>query len=367
MTRSTLAAASLLALTSCAADVPDAQELSAVASIMLVQGEVKVGHGANPPSPAQVGDLLMREDVVWTSPGAAAILHLRNNHLVRVDEDLQLNVADIVLLDAPASELDASQQLAELLYPEERQAIPGVEQAERVSGWQSRLRAGQSVGTVSEEDREEASDDAGSAAAAPAPEPEPESKPKPTAPPLETSDEDPLAGGDFDGLVGSEIGDAYGSGGLGLSGVGSGGGGTGEGMGIGTIGTGGRGGGTGKGGYGAGAANNRQAPSRSRGDKLANEPAAAPAPPPPPPAWTQDSLAAATRDPGALRTCLVSWAGTLPVKVQQVELRVTVASSRITRVSMGGGLMPPVCARDELVGDAAGVTSGQWKVVVAVE
>lgn len=55
------------------------------------------------------------------------------------------------------------------------------------------------------------------------------------------------------GMWGSAIGDAFGAGGLGLSGVGQGGGGRGEGIGLGSIGTIGRGAGAGSGGgYGAG-------------------------------------------------------------------------------------------------------------------
>jgi hypothetical protein len=54
-------------------------------------------------------------------------------------------------------------------------------------------------------------------------------------------------------MWGDEIGDAYGAGGLGLSGIGEGGGGTGEGIGLGSIGTLGHGAGTGTGqGFGSG-------------------------------------------------------------------------------------------------------------------
>jgi hypothetical protein len=54
-------------------------------------------------------------------------------------------------------------------------------------------------------------------------------------------------------MWGDEIGDAYGAGGLGLTGIGEGGGGRGEGIGLGTIGTLGHGAGTGTGqGFGAG-------------------------------------------------------------------------------------------------------------------
>jgi hypothetical protein len=60
-------------------------------------------------------------------------------------------------------------------------------------------------------------------------------------------------GGVLGGLVGSDAGDAFGSGGLGLAGSGLGGGGTGEGIGLGTVGVLGHGNGTGSGaGYGSG-------------------------------------------------------------------------------------------------------------------
>lgn len=62
-------------------------------------------------------------------------------------------------------------------------------------------------------------------------------------------------GATVDGMmVGDDIGDSFGAGGLGLSGIGEGGGGTGEGIGLGNIGTIGHGAGTGSGsGYGSGA------------------------------------------------------------------------------------------------------------------
>ena len=61
------------------------------------------------------------------------------------------------------------------------------------------------------------------------------------------------AGVEAGALWGTEIGDSFGSGGLGLSGIGEGGGGTGQGIGLGNIGTIGSGSGTGTGqGYGAG-------------------------------------------------------------------------------------------------------------------
>ncbi|HTJ84908.1 MAG TPA: AgmX/PglI C-terminal domain-containing protein [Polyangiaceae bacterium] len=72
----------------------------------------------------------------------------------------------------------------------------------------------------------------------------------PTAPWGSSDDE---IGGALGGLVGSDAGDAFGSGGLGLAGRGLGGGGTGEGIGLGTVGILGHGSGTGTGaGYGSG-------------------------------------------------------------------------------------------------------------------
>ena len=91
------------------------------------------------------------------------------------------------------------------------------------------------------------------------------------------------------GLIGNQIGEAYGVGGLGLVGTGSGGGGTGEGtIGLGNLGTIGKGGGGGNGsgyGRGAGGLGGRRAPGARRHPRPAPTCAAR---------WTRRSSAASS-------------------------------------------------------------------------
>jgi hypothetical protein len=69
------------------------------------------------------------------------------------------------------------------------------------------------------------------------------------------------------GLFGSDIGDSFGVGGLGMSGTGAGGGGTGEGIGLGTVGGFGKGGGSGTGsGYGPGGGASKEAKDAGKAD-----------------------------------------------------------------------------------------------------
>lgn len=119
--------------------LPATASAEEVAAILLMQGEVTLSDGTT----ADVGVGLERDDTIYVGEESAAVLHLHNDWLVRVDEDLELAVSDIVLLDAPRAERSIDDQLDDLLYPDERESMPGIDRAERVAGWHARLTAAQ--------------------------------------------------------------------------------------------------------------------------------------------------------------------------------------------------------------------------------
>lgn len=115
-----------------------------VAAVLTVEGTVEVTRASG--VVAAVPDLsLDRADVIKTGSDGAVILLLSNNRLVRVDEELSLPIANIVLLGSPASTVPIKVQLEELLYPGERASMRGVEDAERLAGFQSRISAATAV------------------------------------------------------------------------------------------------------------------------------------------------------------------------------------------------------------------------------
>lgn len=120
---------------------PSVASAEEVAAILLLQGDVSVRDGGDERA-VITGDVLERTDVVVVGEESAAILQLNNNYLVRIDEDLQVAVSDIVLLDAPPTDQPTKAQLDQLLYPEERETMQGIARAERVAGWHARVSAG---------------------------------------------------------------------------------------------------------------------------------------------------------------------------------------------------------------------------------
>jgi len=126
-------------------------EADDVAAVMLTTGQASVlSEGVE--APAATGLALDRKDVLKTGPEGAIIVHLSNDHLVRIDSDLELAVADIVMLSAPQATVPPGQQLADLLYPEEVSALgDSVVRAERVAGWHSRLTATEGISGLQRE------------------------------------------------------------------------------------------------------------------------------------------------------------------------------------------------------------------------
>ncbi|MCA9569905.1 MAG: hypothetical protein KC656_18800, partial [Myxococcales bacterium] len=103
--------------------------------------------------PVTDGMMLLTSDTVDTSNGMV-VVHLPNDHLVRIDEDLALVVGDLVLWQATQSTVSVKDQLAELLDPDEQAAMdPGGDRSERVAGWQLRmLTATRGSGVAVDED-----------------------------------------------------------------------------------------------------------------------------------------------------------------------------------------------------------------------
>lgn len=121
-----------------------------VGAVMLATGEVSLRDAAGAVRPAAPGAPVRRDDTVVTGEGGVVVLHLRNDQLVRIDEDLQLSVGRIVVLDAPRATASPSEQLRSLVDPTERTAFPGFAAAERVAGWDARLTAAEAPGAVDE-------------------------------------------------------------------------------------------------------------------------------------------------------------------------------------------------------------------------
>lgn len=115
-----------------------------VAAILAVDGTVEVVRASGTVEAAPRLSL-DRADRVHTGEDGAVILLLSNNRLVRVDEDLDLAVKDLVLLAAPKTSVPVADQLADLLYPGERESMRGLDDAERIAGWQARLSAATAV------------------------------------------------------------------------------------------------------------------------------------------------------------------------------------------------------------------------------
>lgn len=124
--------------------VPAVASAEEVAEVLVLQGEVQLVD-VEGTHVAEVGERLDRDDVLVVAEESAAVLQLHNDYLVRLDEDLEIAVGDLVLLDAPATTRSAAEQLAELLYPDERETMDGLDRAERVAGWHARVSAGASA------------------------------------------------------------------------------------------------------------------------------------------------------------------------------------------------------------------------------
>ncbi|MDF1563438.1 MAG: hypothetical protein P1V51_10350 [Deltaproteobacteria bacterium] len=117
-----------------------------LAQVILVQGEVELQRPGQEPRALAVGTQLDGRDVIVTDFESFAILHLKNGHLVRIDEELRLRVDKIALLGTTREAAPAARQLAALLYPEEEPLrAEALASAERTAGWHSRITAVETV------------------------------------------------------------------------------------------------------------------------------------------------------------------------------------------------------------------------------
>lgn len=263
-----------------------------VAAVLAVEGTVEVTH-ANGVAPATPNLSLDRADVIRTGADGAVIVLLSNNRLVRVDEELVLPIANIVLLGSPASTVPIKVQLDELLYPGERTSMRGIEDAERLAGFQSRISAATAV------------------------------------PAQSTSASAPGGGGAGGGSAKSLAVDSK------------------------------------------PARTTRGGPPKTAApppvQTLPSESAAPPPPPPPPggatPPYSREQVAGVLSD----TDCLAVWRDQVGLASgASLVVHVRVEAGLVTRLYSDGGLVPPTCARDGLVGVAVSGGDGVFDVTVVL-
>lgn|GEM_PF-1221110 len=121
------------------------------ATVLHVQGTVTVKPTAGATFPARVGHELVRSDRLEPAEGAFTVLLLTNGHAVRIDDTGALAVNDILLLNAPPSNLDVGTQVASLLDPGEKLGVPDKTVRERAAAWRHMIRAGDTAGTVADD------------------------------------------------------------------------------------------------------------------------------------------------------------------------------------------------------------------------
>ena len=299
-----------------------------VAAVLLVQGDVSVSSTQGVFEQARVGTGLERGDLIKTDWDSAAILQLHNNYLVRIDEDLELKVSELVLIDAPASTADYKTQLDSLLYPEERASMDGIEQAERVAGWHARVTASYAPTTTYEFDDDIVEGN------------------------LLKPDGEFLAGEEGGGTTQVRTASAK-SGGKKKSSKSSPADDILQGI-------------------------QRQAEEDARlewgraegatEDKsgLRSGSGISVAEQQPTLVGSRTEIEALFAVEGELRQCLLDWASQLPVPVDELQIVLRVKNGAISKVIVGGGLMPPDCARDILVGMTVSSQVDQVTVSFAV-
>lgn len=130
-----------------AAAAPERVVAEPDAVVLAVQGAVQVrGEGIDLAARADLP--LIREDGLAVGGKSLLLLVLRNGYAVRLDEDLELKVKDIALLDAPPAETSLEEQLRDLVDDGGMDSPP----ADRIVGWQQRLRAGRGLAARAEEE-----------------------------------------------------------------------------------------------------------------------------------------------------------------------------------------------------------------------
>lgn len=314
-----------------------AAEADEVAEIMWTTGDVTLHQDGN--VRAGIAETALARDArLVTGEDGVAILLLANNHLVRIESDLELAVDDLVMLGAPPATASIQSQFSKLIYPDEHATVSSAdwERAQRVAGWQARRSAATSltgaqdaptnteapadsrdlIGSIENEVKEEAvqrPDGQASDKRRPAPPKTatggPPRSPSPPPPPAvgetvpSTDERDESTTAKSPGAPGRTVG----------------------------------------GGAGGGA------------------PASTPAAP-----IRLDALAT-TFDTGGSRTCLVDWRDQLGVPLASVTIQLHLDDGIVRRASGKGGLRLPPCALQQLEGRAVEVKKRQRDAVVPFE
>jgi hypothetical protein len=118
----------------------DVTEASADAKVLIVTPKkVHVTSVLAQDYEAMVGTLLLGTDNLKVPPDATVALRLKNGHVVRLDDDLELRVDQIALFKAPAKKDDPATQLDLLFSAEEKTSGQA-----RLMGW----NAGQTAANV---------------------------------------------------------------------------------------------------------------------------------------------------------------------------------------------------------------------------
>ncbi len=163
-------------------DRPATSSEAAVARVLHVQGAVVVKPAAGKSFTARANHDLVLTDELEAAEGAFSVLLLRNGHAVRVDDTGALAVADILLLNAPATNAPVDSQLSQLLDPGETATFPARVVRDRAAAWRIMIRAGETAGAASES-RARGPGAAAGAAPAPAESPAKAAPPSPAPPP----------------------------------------------------------------------------------------------------------------------------------------------------------------------------------------
>ena len=109
---------------------------------LVSDGDIKVVT-ANGTTAASEKMALYGDDRIIVGTGAWTIVRLKNNYLVRLDEEIDLTVNQIVLIDQPPTDKTVEEQLKQLLSEQEiRQSLAGKPASERLAGWYVRRAAG---------------------------------------------------------------------------------------------------------------------------------------------------------------------------------------------------------------------------------
>jgi hypothetical protein len=134
----------MVVITILACQLGTAAENPPAGAVLMVEGDVwAVRDGVE--QRLSTGDLVGSDDILKTAAGGMVVLQLRNQHLVRLDEDLSLPVTGLALYGAGPSTVAPDVQLAALLYDGETPPDDGFE---RIAGWQARKMAATSISSA---------------------------------------------------------------------------------------------------------------------------------------------------------------------------------------------------------------------------